>query len=162
MIPTFENAGRHSAASAGGVLFYNLPRAAAERRLRDAGFDPAILDTPVDGLTWRSTLTAAFAAEIEGLTAAVDALPAEAAAQVAAINGRLDTLAAQQGELAAEVAEDRRRAGTRAEVARLEAELQAKFGPLRAALPRHSDAEVNALLNNSDLAQRIRKLRSQL
>lgn len=160
MMPVYENAGRYSAASSAGVLFYSLPRAEAARRLSEAGFPESLLDSPVDGLTWRSTLTAAFAAEIEGLTAAVDALPQTV--DVDDIRSRQSDLQQHVDTLQAEVAEDRRRASTRAEVARLEAELASKFAPLRAALPRHTDAEVNALLNNGDLASRIRKLRATI
>lgn len=103
-ITIYENAGLFSGATSSGVLFYNLPRPQAEQRLRDSRFDPACLDTPVSGVEWRSTLTAAFASEIETLTEEIEGLAGASEDAVSALNSRLDKVNRNQRRLMRQLA----------------------------------------------------------
>src|SRR5262245_43845888 len=116
-----ENAGRYFAASSAGVLFYGLKYEAAAIALADAGFPIALLDTPVDGLTWRSTLTSAFANEIHALNDQVATL-----AQSTDVEG----VRQKQADLEAGMVllnRQLRVEGIRTEIARCEAEMDRQF-----------------------------------
>jgi hypothetical protein len=99
MITVYENAGLYSAATAAGILFYALPRPEAERRLIESGFPPSLLDSPVDGLTWRSVLTSAFASEIESISTEVESLAGASEDAVANLTQRLEVVRKGQRRL---------------------------------------------------------------
>lgn len=104
MITTFEIAGRFSAATSAGLMFYSLSRAEAERRLIESGFPPSLLDSTVDGLTWRSVLTSAVALEIETLTEEIEGLAGASDEAVASLNQRLDKVHRNQRRLMRQLA----------------------------------------------------------
>jgi hypothetical protein len=152
MIVVYENAGRYSAASSAGVLFYNLRYEAAAITLADAGFPIALLESPVDGLTWRSTLTAAFANEIQALNQQVAALAPSS--DVDDVRERQDALAGQLDHLQRAI----RLADLRTEIARAEAELDRQLPLMRQLMPRSPNWEVNAMVAHGPAAKRLASL----
>lgn len=153
----FENAGRYSAASSAGVLFYNLPYEAAAIALNDAGFPIGLLEKPVDGLTWRSTLTSAFANEIASLNDAITTL---------APSSDVEAVQAKQAELEAGMVALNRQLqieGIRTEIARAEAELDRQL-PLTMQLlgPRAQEWEAKIMVANGPVAKRLAALWAEL
>lgn len=151
----YHNAGLYSACTSAGVLFYGLSRADAEQRLAEAGVDAAALDSPVDGLTWRSTLTAAFASELESIDGRLDQVAttddvSDLRERQAAISTSIKTLSASINE------EKRRR-----ELAEAVAELNRRAEAALSRIDRTNPALVAvvwATLRKSELGRRIQEL----
>ncbi|HMO86475.1 MAG TPA: hypothetical protein PKC18_16310 [Lacipirellulaceae bacterium] len=153
MIVVHENAGRYSAATAAGVLFYGLSYEAAALALIDAGFPAAALDAPADDVTWRSTLTAAFAAEIEQLNGRIETLAPSTA--VDDIRERQDMLHMQMQQLHRSL----RLESLRIEIARCEAQLDRQFPAVKALMPANAaDWEVRQMIEIGPLGKRLQAL----
>lgn len=157
----YHHAGLYSACTSAGVLFYGLSRADAEQRLAEAGVDAAILDSPCDGLTWRSTLTAAFASELESIDSRLDHVATTE--DVESVRQRQQAISASIGMLSASIKEEKRRR----ELADGEAELNRRAEAMFAQWPAsfRTDPAYVALvwssLRNSPLGKRIQELRQQ-
>lgn len=155
----YENAGLYSACTSAGVLFYGLSRADAEQRLAEAGVDAVALDSPCDALTWRSTLTAAFASELESIDARLDQVASTE--DVETLRQKQLAISASIGMLSASIKEEKRRR----ELADSEAELNRRADAMFAQWPAsfRTDPAYVALvwssLRNTPLGQRIQELR---
>lgn len=150
----YEHAGRWSAATSVGLLFYSLSAAEAEARLAEVGITSPLVS--VDGLTWRSTFMAATASELEAINATLETLPQSA--DVEAIKSKQAAIQDSLATLSASIAAERSR---RAEIAELEADLRRRFPIVKAALVNPTDEEVWQVLNITPQAKRIRELRNQ-
>jgi len=150
----YQNGDAYSAATQAGVAFYNFNLPAAQVWLIENGFDVGLLDSPVDGLTWRSTLTAAFASEIEGINETLaDLAPSS---DVEAVRSKAETIAANLADLSASVAAEQNR---RKEIAELQRALRLMFPTIKAALPgKPSDEEVQQNINATYHARRLREI----
>jgi hypothetical protein len=152
----YENAGRYSAASIAGVQFYNLSYEAAAVALMDAGFSIGLLESPVDGLTWRSTLTSAFANEIQALNEQVAGL---------APSFDVDELRDKQADLEAGMVllnRQLRAEGIRTEIARCEAEMDRQL-PLTMQLmgPRAKEWEARLIVSGGPWGKRLEALHAE-
>ena len=151
-IVLYEHAGRWSAATSVGLLFYSLSVADAENQLREVGITSPLISC--DALTWRSTLTAAFASEIEGINATLEGLPQTA--DVEAVRSKQAIIEENLAALSASVRAEQNR---RAEIARLQHALRLMEPSVRAALPgKPTDDEVRQVLNATYHARRLKEI----
>jgi len=157
VIVTYQQNELYSAATAAGVLFYNLPLSAARVAIIDAGFDASALDTPADAVTWRSTLTAAFASELEAINIVLDTLaPSDDVAEIR------DKQAELQGHV---VALNRQLCieAVRIEIMRCEAEMDRQVPIMRQMMgPKAEDWEVRAMVNHGPLGKRLQALLAEM
>lgn len=155
----YKSGDLYSAATQAGVAFYNYSLPAAQVWLIENGFDAGLLDSPVDGLTWRSTLTAAFASELESIDLRLDQVAStedveDLKAKQLAISASIDTLSS-------EIREEKRVR----ELAQLEAQyaraVETMFSqwPARYRNEPRYVALVHSTLRNSPLGRRIQELR---
>ena len=157
MIVTYENNGLYSAASAAGCMFYSVSRIEAERQLIEAGIDAECLDSPVDGVTWRSTLTSAMVNEIAALDAAIGIMAS--VEDVSDLRERLDILHDRQTDLSVQV----RAADIRTEIARAEAEMDRQLPIMRKIMgAKAEDWEVRMMVNHGPLGKRLQALLSEM
>ena len=157
MIVTYENNGTYSAATAAGVLFYSVSRVEAERVLANAGIDPAALDTPADAVTWRSTLTQAFASELEAINLVLDTLaPSD---DVAEIRDKQAELQSHVVELNKQLAIE----AIRIEIMRCEAEMDRQLPLMRQLLGARSEEwEARVVVNHGPLGKRLQALLAEM
>lgn len=149
----YEHAGRWSAATSIGLLFYGLSAAEAEARLAEIGITSPLVS--VDGLTWRSTFMSATASELEGINTTLETLPQSA--DVEAVKSRQEVIAANVKALSDRIAAEQSR---RVEIVELESDLRRRFPIIKAALAGNpTDAEVWQVLNITPQAKRLRELR---
>jgi len=157
MIVTYEHGGRYSAATAAGVAFYSVSRIEAERALTNMGIDPAALDSPADALTWRATLTAAFASELEGINSVLATLcPSDEVAEIREKQAELQGhVAALNRQLAIEA--------VRIEIMRCEAEMDRQLPIIRQLLGARSEEwEARAMVNHGPLGKRLAALLAEM
>jgi len=158
VIVIYENNELYSAASAAGCMFYSVSRVEAERQLIEAGIDAECLDSPVDGVTWRSTLTSAMVNEIAALDAAIGMMAQ--VEDVADLRERLDILHDRQTDLNRQM----RQTDIRQEIARCENILwQQELPQLMHAVGKRADEYqcVLILKRTSPTAKRIEALRAE-
>lgn len=157
MIVTYQHGGRYSAATAAGVAFYAVSRIEAERALENMGIDPAALDSPVDPLTWRSTLMAAFASELEAINSLLDTLAPSA--DVAEIQAKQAELQGQLVELNRQLCIE----AVRIEIMRCEAEMDRQLPIMRQLMgAKAEDWEVRAMIQHGPLGKRLAALLSEM
>ncbi|BBO34464.1 hypothetical protein [Lacipirellula parvula] len=169
MIVTYQQDNRYSAAVAGGgVVCYQLPRAAAAAAICDAlGVNLTeanrLLDNPASPAEWRATFSAAVAADLESLSDEVETLAdreraeklaarittlGEMLAEIHAQQTEANRLAAEANKLAADkLAADQRQAKEREAIASKQ-RLLAEQQQARAAEEQRKRRDLRAVRNS--------------
>ena len=155
----YNHAGRFSCCTSAGVLFYSVDRKSAEQHLAEAGVDASVLNSPVDGITWRSCLTQAFASEILSLSDQIESLPQTA--DVEAVRSKQEIIEDSIKVLSASVAAEQRRREIEAGEIELNRRAEATFAQVGGRDNPTIVATVWASMRNSALGRRIQELRNQ-
>ena len=151
-IVMYEHAGRWSAATSVGLLFYGVSRADAENQLAEAGITSPLVSC--DGLTWQATWQSALSHELLSIDERLETLPQTE--DVERIKSRQEVISENLAALSASVAAERSR---RAEVAELQSALRLMFPTIKAALPgKPTDEEVMQVVNATYHARRLREI----
>ncbi len=149
----------YSAATQVGIAFFQYSLPAAQVWLIENGFDAGLLDSPADALVWRSTITAAFASELESIDLRLDQVASTA--DVEAIKSRQEIISENLAALSAGVRAEQRRREIEAGEIELNRRAEATFAQVGGRDNPVTIAAVWSTLRNSPLGRRIKELRQQ-